>query len=220
MIILNYIIFIVVSILLAGVSMFYRQNYVTEKKVSFRDSIQKNLMLTIAMCVVYILFAVLSLIYYVPKGFSMLDMVQNLLIWDAMFLISTIDFQVKKIPNKLLLVLLGIRVIGLVCTALMYPEDFLPILIHCLIGMALGGLIILIVLLISKGQVGAGDLKLYAIIGFFFGLTGLIQIMMYSLFLSALVAIVLLLSQKAKMKSTMAMAPFVLFGLTIFYVLY
>ena len=136
-----------------------------------------------------------------------------------MFLISPIDYQVKKIPNKLLLVLLAVRIVFLVLTFFERPEDFTAILVSSLIGMAVGAFIILVVLLLSKGQVGAGDLKLFAVIGFFYGLYGLIQIMMYSLFLSAIFAIVLLLSGKAKMKSTMPMAPFVFFGLTFYFVL-
>ena len=219
MTVLKYVIFILLSIVFAGASMIFRQNYVEEKKISWSDSIRKHQFLSTAICAAYLVFAIAALVFYEMKGISFIEMTQCLLLWDAMFLIATIDFQVKKIPNKLLLVLLVVRVIFLVLTFFERPEDFVPILTSSLIGMAIGAFIILIVLLLSKGQVGAGDLKLFAVIGFFFGLSGLIQIMMYSLFLSALVAIVLLLSKKAKMKSTLPMAPFVFLGLTFYYVI-
>ncbi len=219
MIVLKYVIFILVSVVLAGLSMCFRQNYVEDKKISLPDSIMKHQRLSIAVCIMYLIFAVTALIFYKGREISFLEMTQCVLLWDAMFLIATIDLQVKKIPNKLLLVLLAVRVVFLVLTFFERPEDFAAILVSSLIGMALGGFIILVVLIMSKGQVGAGDLKLFAVIGFFFGLAGLIQIMMYSLFLSAVIAIVLLLSRKAKMKSTMPMAPFIFLGLTFYYVL-
>lgn len=219
MIVVKYIVFILVSIVLAGFSMFFRQNYVEDKKVSLPDSIKKHWGITAAVGIMYLVYAILALVFFEKKEISFLQMTQCVLLWDAMFLIATIDFQVKKIPNKLLLVLLAVRVVFLVLTFFERPEDFLPILVSSLIGMAVGAFIILIVLLLSKGQVGAGDLKLFAVIGFFFGLAGLIEIMMYSLFLSAIVAISLLLFRKAKMKSTIPMAPFVFLGLTFYYVL-
>ena len=219
MIVLKYVIFILVSVVLAGLSMYFRQNYVEDKKISFPDSIKKHRVLSAVMCIMYLVFAVTALVFYKRLELSFIEMTQAVLLWDAMFLISTIDYQVKKIPNKLLLVLLAVRIVFLVLTFFERPEDFTAILVSSLIGMAVGAFIILVVLLLSKGQVGAGDLKLFAVIGFFYGLYGLIQIMIYSLFLSAIVAIVLLLSRKAKMKSPMPMAPFVFLGLTFYYVL-
>ena len=58
----------------------------------------------------------------------------------------------------------------------------------------------------------------FAVIGLYFGLVGLLQIMIYSLLLSAVVSIFLLAVRKAKMKSTMPMAPFIIIGLTVYFI--
>ncbi len=96
----------------------------------------------------------------------------------------------------------------------------MEIVVFSLVGMALGGGFILVCMLFSKGGIGGGDMKLYAVIGFCFGLIGVIQVMIYSMLLSAVFCIGLLIFRKAKMRSTVPMAPFILAGLTVFYLLY
>ena len=73
----------------------------------------------------------------------------------------------------------------------------------------------LICMLFSKGGVGAGDVKLIAIIGFYYGLVGVLSILMVTLVFAAVVSACMLLSKKAKMKSTLPMAPFIFLGLSI-----
>ena len=73
--------------------------------------------------------------------------------------------------------------------------------------------------LISRGGIGAGDVKLFALIGFYFGIIPTMNMMFYTTFLAAIAAAFLLISKKAKMKSTLALGPFAFIGLNIYYIL-
>ena len=73
----------------------------------------------------------------------------------------------------------------------------------------------LICMLLSRGGVGAGDVKLIAAIGLYYGLAGVLSILMVTLIFAAIFSIVMLATKKAKMKSTLPMAPFIFIGLSI-----
>lgn len=164
---------------------------------------------------VYLLFAVFYTIFCLNKERILLTIIENQVVWNAFLLTAVIDFQKKKIPNQLIVFLLIVRAIMLIVTLLIAPKEIKYILLSSLIGFFAGGFIILACMLISRGGVGAGDVKLFAVSGLFFGFDGVLKIMMYSLFLAAVVSIILLLFRKAKMKSTLAMAPFIFLGLTL-----
>ena len=137
---------------------------------------------------------------------------QYILYSDCLFLIATIDFKIKKIPNKLVLFLLCLRIFGIICEIIFDGQSWYALIISSIIGMSVGAVTILFCLLISRGGIGAGDLKMFAVIGLFFGLQGLMEIMIYSLFFASIVGIILLVARKAKFKSSLAMAPFMFIG--------
>lgn len=218
MIVLKYIILILISIALSGIAVWFRQGYIEKEYKPIIDVIKKNKMISVLICGAYILFAVLGISYQEVKSLSWLEVIQCLLLWDGVFLAALIDLKLKKIPNKILIVLLLVRIVVLIVCAIIIPENFVALLISSLIGMGVGAIIILSVLLVSKGSVGAGDLKLFSIIGFYFGVQGLLQIMIYTIFPATLFSLGLLATRRAKMKSTIPMAPFIFIGLTVYYI--
>ena len=165
---------------------------------------------------IFIVFSALYLFLVRNRDISLMIQVENILVWDLYFLIALIDFQKKKIPNFIIIILLIIRGVFLVIECILSPSNALNLILFSVIGFLVGGFIILACMLISRGGVGSGDMKLFAVSGLFFGLPGVMVIMMYSLFLAAITSVVLLLARKAKMKSTLAMAPFIFLGLSLY----
>lgn len=218
MITLEYIIFIFISVILSFISIWFKQSYIDGKYKKLIETVRNNKIQEIFICMTYILFSIFAVSYQGAKELSLLEVVQYLFLWDGIFLISMIDLKIKKIPDNILIILLAIRFVGLIVSSVIYPEYALSLIFSSIIGMVIGAIIILTVLLISKGSVGAGDLKLFSIIGFYFGIQGLLQIMIYTLFPAAIFAILLLIIKKAEMKTTMPMAPFIFLGLSIYYI--
>ena len=159
-----------------------------------------------------------SLLTQEQKHLRTAILIQDLLLWEGTFCLMLTDVRVKKIPNAVTLLLLLIRCVFLAWDILIEHADAKFEILHSLFGMFVGGTFILVCMMVSKGGIGAGDLKLFAVIGLYFGFQGLFQIMLYSLLLSSVWSIGLLLFRKAKLKSTLPMAPFILAGLTVYYI--
>lgn len=214
----EYILFILCSFGLAVLAAYYKWYYTKKKRNAMKEVLSKSKVFFPLCVCFYITAAVLGLVFYEGKGLSFIELIQNLLIWDTFFLIAVIDYRLKKIPNHLIVFLLIARVVIMLTEIFLAPDLWVSILISSIAGMLAGGLIILACMLISRGGVGAGDVKLYAVTGFCFGLTGVMAVMMYSLFLAAIASIVLLISRKAKMKSSLPMAPFIFAGLSVYFI--
>lgn len=188
------------------------------RKLGFKE-ILSNSKIFFAVCAAcYICVAVLGLIFREAKDLSVLSLAQYVLLWDLMFLTASIDIKIKKIPNLLILVMLAVRALGIIGEIICYPSFWSTFVLSSVVGMLVGGLFVLICYFISRGGIGVGDLKMFATIGFFFGLSGVMEIMMYSLFLACIVSIFLLISRKAKFKSSVPMAPFVFIGLSVYFI--
>lgn len=216
-IILKYAALIILSVFLAAVSVCFRWKYLKREKLPYTEILKRQKKIFLIILVIYVCFAVLSLRSYRVKGFSVSAMMQFLIFWDAMILIAIIDLKIKRIPNKILLALLIFRFCGIIIESALGEASILNTVIFSVVGMLVGGFFMLTCMFISRGGIGAGDMKLYALVGFYFGLSGIIQVMFYSLLLAAVFSICMLISRKAKMKSTLPMAPFILSGLTVYY---
>ena len=213
-----YIIMILAALLFACADVWYQQSYIDEKLLPPLDAFKRNKLLLGCSAVLCAGITVTLLILWGKRAVPVYAAVQNLLLWFGVWCAAITDFRVKKIPNAVTLTVLGVRCIGILWEILAEKKSIAETLIFGLIGMAFGFFFFLICGLISKGGIGGGDMKLFAVIGLYFGLVGLLQIMIYSLLLSAVVSIFLLAVRKAKMKSTMPMAPFIIIGLTVYFI--
>ncbi len=75
-------------------------------------------------------------------------------------------------------------------------------------GFLLGGAIMLAILLISRGGMGAGDMKLMALIGFYLGLRGAALVMLLGFFLGAVVGVTLIAFGVLTRKDALPFAPY------------
>ena len=205
--------------LLAAAAVWYQKAYIDSAKPKLGEALKAHKKLYVVMTLAYIGMAAFLLLTKDQKKLHTDLLIQNLLLWDGVACLAVTDFKLKKIPNAVTLALLLIRVFFMAWGILVHHDSVKTVLLSSLIGMLFGGGFIFVCMVITKGGVGAGDLKIFAVIGLYFGLMGLIQIMLYSLLLSAICAIGLLISRKKGMKSTIPMAPFILAGLTFYYIL-
>jgi Flp pilus assembly protein protease CpaA len=116
-------------------------------------------------------FAVTLAVGYMCFGdFSIVEELLQYILICAMSVIALMDFKYHFISNKLLLALLvlWISVVGL--DVIFSLENGMELFFRGLIGAIIGGLIFLLCYILSKGQLGAGDVKLVFVMGLY--LTG------------------------------------------------
>ncbi len=75
-------------------------------------------------------------------------------------------------------------------------------------GFLVGGAIMLIIILVSRGGMGAGDMKLMAMIGLFVGLRGTAVVMLLGFFLGAAVGVTFMALGKLTRKDALPFAPY------------
>lgn len=131
------------------------------------------------------------------------------------------DYEKKIIPNYFLLIMLifwASIIVSEIIFLAAQGEEFLPLLIGSAIGGLTGGLLFLIVMLLSRGGMGMGDVKLVAVLGLYFGFEGLLSVLIYSMLCAFLYGLTMIITKKAGLKTKVAMAPFFFVG-TILYCL-
>lgn len=145
-------------------------------------------------------------------SYGILKSIRYLLLTGVLFLIAWIDQHEKKIPNRLLLFLLGGRAFLLLLEWVLFPGMGLSLLISSALGMLLGGGLFLLAHFISRGGVGMGDVKLFGVIGCYAGAGVIMPLVFLTVMVSAVYSIVMLLLKKIKLKEEIPFAPFVLIG--------
>lgn len=128
--------------------------------------------------------------------------------------VSLIDLEHRRIPNPLTAAGLGagalLHLPGLLGNWLAVPAWLLPgrSLADALIGALAGGGLLLVIFLVSRGGMGAGDFKLAAVIGFFVGLKGIALVLLLGFTAGAMTGLALILLKRRGRKDPLPFAPF------------
>ncbi|OZM57865.1 prepilin peptidase [Lottiidibacillus patelloidae] len=132
-----------------------------------------------------------------------------LLISLGMVIIVT-DISYMLIPNKILLffaiVIIPIRVLS--------P---LTPWWDAIVGAIVGFVLLYFVAVVSKGGMGGGDVKLFAVLGLFLGLKGVLLTFFLSTFIGAVFGIIGLISGKIKRKQAIPFGPYIIVASLIAY---
>lgn len=158
----------------------------------------------------------MSLLYYrMPE----IQIAKRVALLAVLWPIAVCDFSELRIPNKLILAG-GIGWIILTVVELIVSRDtIVASLVNGGVGAAAVIVICVVCMLISKGSLGMGDLKLMLIMALFLGASQIFNAMLVSIFLAFFVALGLLLSKKKKRRDAIPFAPFILSGTFLSFIL-
>ncbi|CAM3747636.1 prepilin peptidase [Mesobacillus zeae] len=124
----------------------------------------------------------------------------------SLFMIITVsDFAYMIIPNKVLLVFAGIFLLIRAVAPLSPWWDSLA-------GAVAGFLLLLFISIISRGGMGMGDVKLFAVIGMAVGLKTMLLSFFFATFFGAFFGIVGLMAGLVKRKQPIPFGPFIAIG--------
>lgn len=123
-----------------------------------------------------------------------------------------IDVETLRIPNKLVLTYGAAILLVIALDCILHTKDILTILLTA--GIGLGGCFLLFMLfvVITKGGIGLGDVKLIMVIGLAYGLFDALTIVLFGMIVCTVSAMVLLFTKKKKMKDELAFGPFIFLG--------
>lgn len=136
-----------------------------------------------------------------------LNFIFHCILGSLLIIIGVIDYKHTIIPN-------GLIIFGL-STGLIY-RFVLPLFLRTevlwldsIFGLLIGGGFFLLVAIVSKGNMGGGDIKLLGMLGFFLGVKKTMMIIFLSFFIGALFTLPLLILKKKGRKEMIPFGPFI-----------
>ncbi len=159
--------------------------------------------------VVELLTGCLFVLSYLQFGIR-LELAASLLLVSMLTIILVSDISYMIIPNKILLFFLPLFCL----IRIIEPFDpwYSPI-----IGSLVGFVIIAIIIIVSRGGMGAGDMKLFAVLGVILGLNKVLLAFFLSCITGAMVGAVLLLFKVVERKQPVAFGPYIIIGTILAY---
>lgn len=128
---------------------------------------------------------------------------------------AVIDLFIKKIPNKLTMLIFFFGLLSLVYELLFFRTKFKLYLISSLIGLIASFLVLFIMSILTKGGLGMGDVKLISAVGFVMGIANVIYSFTYALIICLVFSVILILTHTKKMKDEIPFGPFYFIGFVI-----
>jgi leader peptidase (prepilin peptidase) / N-methyltransferase len=129
----------------------------------------------------------------------------------SLFIIITVsDLKYMLIPDKILLFFAGVFLLERIFIPLTPWWD-------SLLGAAIGFTLLLIISIVSKGGMGGGDIKLYALIGFVLGTKLVLMSLFISTLLGAVIGILGIALRIFERKKPIPFGPFIAAGTLIAY---
>lgn len=164
---------------------------------------------------IFILLA--GIISYVVSGNvnSYIDLVKLIIGYIGLSIAASIDYRVKLIPNVIVLALMGSRILLVIFEYIFEREEWIYSIGSSLLSAVIVFVVLFILSVISKSGLGMGDVKLLTALAFLCGIYSVLNTMIVALIICVLVAMVLVLSKKKKMKDKIPFGPFLLIGYII-----
>lgn len=153
-------------------------------------------------------------LYYAANltGKDAVSALKSVLLLCVIWPVAYIDFRTYRIPNAFIL-------LGLGCRAVLIPFELVNGWNHFAVS-AVSELIAAAALLIASGlcllclpgSVGAGDMKLFAVMGIFLGLEKIWLPIFMSLIVAFIIAVYLLVTKKKNRKDAIPFGPAIVLG--------
>lgn len=128
------------------------------------------------------------------------------------FMVVTTDLELSVIPNVFVLVLLLGRLIFFIVEFFVPGIDAVRVIINNFLVALIVGIFLFIMSRLTRGGLGAGDIKLFSSIAFLCGLNAVVFTLIFALLATALFSIILLILKKKQMRDSFPMGPFIGLG--------
>ena len=138
---------------------------------------------------------------------SLIHNIKRICLLSLLGPIAYVDFTETRIPNTYIMLGLIYRGILIPMELLFVREIFLSTILSEIVAALALFLAAILCRICIKNSIGAGDVKLFFVMGLFLGLNGIWSAILLSLFVSFFIALFLLLTKRKTKKDSMAFGP-------------
>lgn len=209
---MKYLVFTLIAIFMSVMLILYLKRVeiiVSVKKEDINEFRKNSLIVYGIFGISIILFVFFQIILF--SNTDIISMLKYLFLLLLLTEAAIIDKAKKIIPNELIIAGLLIRGIFYIIEFFV-SENLLETLKSDMLGLVLGFGVLAVVSVITKQGLGFGDVKLFGIIGIMGGVMCTYATLFFSILVSAVVSIILLLSRKKNRKDTIPFGPCILIG--------
>jgi len=160
----------------------------------------------------YILFYILKLNRSAASDLFNILNIQGYILLFFMAVIAVIDYEQKKIPNMILVYMLIAWALTMAPQIGLDVEAGFSQLVYSILGLLLGGGLFSAVYIISRKNIGGGDVKLIAVVGLYVAVHRILPVIFYGTLLAAVVGFALILFGKLTKKDSIPLSPFLFIG--------
>ncbi len=159
---------------------------------------------------------IMYLILYENFGFS-IDFIFFALITSVLVVVTIIDLVDMLIPDVLIIIIFTLEIFHKL--SLYFINDVSLNLLDSLLGILVSGGLFLLIVFVSRGGMGHGDVTLISSLGFILGLKLIILNIFLSFCIGALISIFLLITKIKNKKDPIPFGPFIIisFFIVLFY---
>ncbi|WLV24123.1 A24 family peptidase [Aciduricibacillus chroicocephali] len=151
----------------------------------------------------------LAILAYSVHGYSA-ELIVSLALLTMLIMIFTTDLLSMVIPNRVLLLFLPIFIV----LRILEPLD--PWW-SAFAGGAIGYFIIFIIILVSRGGMGAGDMKLFGVLGIVLGWKEVLLAFFLACLFGAVIGLIMQMTGRTERKQAIPFGPYIVFGTLIAY---
>lgn len=159
-----------------------------------------------------VLNAIIYIVLFYYFDFS-LDFIFYALISSVLIVITFIDLKEMIIPDVLVLTILILSVLYKMLNYFIYNIPFN--IMESVLGLLLAGGLFLLIIVLSKGGMGGGDMTLIAALGFILGIKNILLNIFLSFLLGAIISIILLATKIKTKKDPIPFGPFIILAFYI-----
>lgn len=192
----------------------YQLNNISWKNKNFSVlKVNKNkiLYLILAVCSFTTIIVLFQTVYHTIP----LTQVKLVVLLATILPCAAVDFKTHKIPNKFLLTGLIARVLIYIVEFIISVDDAVASLKNDVLAALIIGGFFLLLLFIFKNSIGMGDIKLFALMGLYQGLLGVVNSIFFSLMSSFVVSVYLLITKKKTRGDVVSFGPSIFVGTVI-----
>ena len=153
-----------------------------------------------------IAFAGLYTASYLLFSDNIASLIYSIIFISCSINIVFIDLAIRRIPNELLLTMLIVSLAKFIAEPLIYEGSIKQNLILAVVGIICGFVLFSLPQKLGR-YIGAGDIKLSAVIGFSLGVVGYLQAMIIMALIMLVYLVILLVTKKGNLKSFAPMGP-------------
>lgn len=186
-----------------------RYECIRKEKLFSKSAVFAGLGLCVSTVINYLLFC--------SKSFSVIEIINFCVVFTLLQAIALIDLKTKTIPNLLLCIGCGARIVLLIAELLVSPETIWISFLRSVVGLGICLLVMLAVSFISKHGIGYGDVKLFAYFGFCLGVLDTYYILFYAALFASVYAVYAVLIKKESKSTKISFGPFTYLGFVAVY---